>query len=83
MDLNTLNNVNEQIFYDTVIQFRNDFIKKKGNDQVDIKETPIKKEWLRMFPEDRAYSDEHLLSSIRMHMGIFVSILEDLEEEED
>jgi hypothetical protein len=83
MDLNTLNNVNEQIFYDTVIQFRNDFIEKKGNDQVDIKETLIKEEWLRMFPEDMAYSDTHLLSSIRMHMGVFVSILEDLEEEEE
>jgi hypothetical protein len=82
MDLNTLNNINEQIFYDTVIQFRNDFTKKKGNDQVDIKETPIKKEWLRMFPEDRAYSDTQLLSSIRMHMGVFVSILEDIEEKD-
>jgi hypothetical protein len=81
-DLNTLNNLNEQIFYDTVIQFMKDFIEKKGNDQVDIKENLIKNEWLRMFPEDRVYSDKRLLSSIRMHMGVFVSILDDMEDEE-
>lgn len=79
-DFHTLNNLSEQVVHDTIIQFVNDFVKKKGKDQVDIQENPINKEWLRMFPEDRVYTDDALLSSIRMHLGVFVSILQDVIE---